>query len=153
MELQEYLSFVVDDDEYGVPILDVREVRGWSDVRKVPNAPAYLVGVLEIRGEYVPVVDLRVRFHLPPSHISNTTVVVVLNDVQHNPLGIIVDAVAEVYALEEGEIKPPPQTMKMEQRYIKGLAATSNGHLIIINLEALFDVAELNRTTVEEALM
>ncbi|HAS6164785.1 TPA: chemotaxis protein CheW [Vibrio vulnificus] len=153
MELQEYLSFVVDDDEYGVPILDVREVRGWSDVRKVPNAPAYLVGVLEIRGEYVPVADLRVRFHLPPLHISNTTVVVVLNDVQHNPLGIIVDAVAEVYALEEGEIKPPPQTMKMEQRYIKGLAATSNGHLIIINLEALFDVAELNRTTVEEALM
>jgi len=128
MELQEYLSFVVDDDEYGVPILDVREVRGWSDVRKVPNAPAYLVGVLEIRGEYVPVADLRVRFHLPPSHISNTTVVVVL-------------------------IKPPPQTMKMEQRYIKGLAATSNGHLIIINLEALFDVAELTRTTVEEALM
>ncbi|HAS8194523.1 TPA: purine-binding chemotaxis protein CheW [Vibrio vulnificus] len=153
MELQEYLSFVVDDDEYGVPILDVREVRGWSDVRKVPNAPAYLVGVLEIRGEYVPVADLRVRFHLPSSHISNTTVVVVLNDVQHNPLGIIVDAVAEVYALEEGEIKPPPQTMKMEQRYIKGLAATSNGHLIIINLEALFDVAELTRTTVEEALM
>ncbi|EPS3385824.1 TPA: chemotaxis protein CheW [Vibrio vulnificus] len=153
MEQQEYLSFVVDDDEYGVPILDVREVRGWSDVRKVPNAPAYLVGVLEIRGEYVPVADLRVRFHLPSSRISNTTVVVVLNDVQHNPLGIIVDAVAEVYALDEGEIKPPPQTMKMEQRYIKGLAATSNGHLIIINLEALFDVAELTRTTIEEALM
>lgn len=150
---QEYLSFVVDDDEYGVPILDVREVRGWSEVRKVPNAPDYFVGVLEIRGEYVPVADLRVRFNLPPSEISNTTVVVVLNDVQHNPLGIIVDAVAEVYALDEGEIKPPPQTMKMEQRYIKGLAATSNGHLIIINLEALFDVAELTRTTVEEALM
>ncbi|ELP5726914.1 purine-binding chemotaxis protein CheW [Vibrio vulnificus] len=153
MEQQEYLSFVVDNDEYGVPILDVREVRGWSAVRKVPNAPKYLVGVLEIRGEYVPVADLRVRFNLSPSEIGNTTVVVVLNDVQHNPLGIIVDAVAEVYALDEGEIKPPPQTMRMEQRYIKGLAATANGHLMIINLEALFDVAELTRTTVEEALM
>lgn len=149
---QEYLSFVVDDDEYDVPILDVREVRGWSEVRKVPNAPDYFVGVLEIRGEYVPVADLRVRFNLPPSEISNTTVVVVLNDVQHNPLGLIVDAVAEVYALEEGEIKPPPQTMQMEQRYIKGLAATSNGHLVLINLDALFDVAELTRATADEAL-
>ena len=66
---QEFLSFVLGDDEYGVPILDVREVRGWSSVREVPNSPDYMLGVLEIRGEYVPIVDLRSRFGLPPAQI------------------------------------------------------------------------------------
>jgi len=82
MAAEEYLSFILEDEEYAVPILDVREVRGWSEVRSVPNSPNYLKGVLEIRGEYVPIVDLRMRFNLTPSVINHTTVVIVLNDEQ-----------------------------------------------------------------------
>lgn len=154
MAAQEFLSFMLAEEEYAVPILEVREVRGWSEVRSVPNSPNYLVGVLEIRGEYVPIVDLRMRFSLQPASIGATTVVIVLNDAEKHPLGIIVDAVAEVYALQRSEIKDAPHmSISVDQSYIKGIASAENGHLIIINLEALFDVKELKPSSVEEVLM
>ncbi|WP_047042461.1 chemotaxis protein CheW [Vibrio mexicanus] len=154
MAAQEFLSFILNDEEYGVPILDVREVRGWSEIRVIPNSPDYLKGVLEIRGEYVPIVDLRMRFNLTPAEISSTTVVIVLNSEEKHPLGIIVDGVSEVYALMENEIKSAPHmSVTVDDSYIKGIASVESGHLILINLEALFDVAELNRTTTEETLV
>ena len=141
---QEFLSFILGEDEYGVPILDVREVRGWGAVREVPNSPSYMLGVLEIRGEYVPIVDLRARFGLPPAEISSTTVVIVLNDAQMHPLGIIVDGVSEVYPLTDEQIKPAPHVSRsVDDGFIRGIASVENGHLILIKLEALFDVAEL----------
>ena len=141
---QEFLSFLLEGEEYGVPILDVREVRGWNTVREVPNSPAYMKGVLEIRGEYVPIVDLRMRFGLAPATISVTTVVIVLNDAQHQPLGIIVDGVSEVYPLTEEQIKPSPHVSSdVDHSYVRGIASVSNGHLVLINLDALFDAAEL----------
>ncbi|CAH0535833.1 chemotaxis protein CheW [Vibrio marisflavi] len=151
MATQEFLSFILDEEEYGVPILDVREVRGWSEVREVPNSPQYLLGVLEIRGEYIPIVDLRMRFNLAPATIGATTVVIVLNDAENHPLGIIVDGVSEVYNLSIEEIKPAPHmSVTVDESYIKGIASVESGHLILINLEALFDVQELNKTSVEE---
>ncbi|MFB9135523.1 chemotaxis protein CheW [Vibrio sp. AK197] len=150
---QEFLSFVLDGDEYAVPILDVREVRGWSDVRQVPNSPDYLMGVLEIRGEYVPIVDLRMRFSLPPATINATTVVIVLNDAEQNPLGIIVDAVSQVYDLQVDSIKPAPKiSVNVDHAYVRGIVGIDQKHLILINLEALFDVALLNKTSQTEAL-
>lgn len=141
---QEFLSFLLEGEEYGVPILDVREVRGWNTVREVPNSPAYMKGVLEIRGEYVPIVDLRMRFGLAPATISVTTVVIVLNDAQHQPLGIIVDGVSEVYPLTAEQIKPSPYVSSdVDHSYVRGIASVSNGHLVLINLDALFDAAEL----------
>ncbi|MEF1284511.1 MULTISPECIES: chemotaxis protein CheW [unclassified Vibrio] len=141
---QEFLSFVLEGEEYGVPILDVREVRGWNPVREVPNSPAYMKGVLEIRGEYVPIVDLRMRFGLTPATIGVTTVVIVLNDTQKHPLGIIVDGVSEVYPLTEEQIKPSPHVSSdVDHSYVRGIASVSNGHLVLINLDALFDPAEL----------
>ncbi|MGF1697296.1 chemotaxis protein CheW [Vibrio kyushuensis] len=152
MARQEFLSFVLADEEYGVPILDVREVRGWNTVREVPNSPDYLHGLLDIRGEYVPIVDLRMRFNLSPAEICTTTVVIVLNDANNHPLGVIVDAVSEVYDLSEEQIKPAPHvSVTVDQSYIKGIASVDSGHLILINLEALFDNEELNNTSVEEA--
>jgi purine-binding chemotaxis protein CheW len=141
---QEFLSFVLDGEEYGVPILDVREVRGWNTVREVPNSPEYMKGVLEIRGEYVPIVDLRMRFGLSPASIGVTTVVIVLNDTHKHPLGIIVDGVSEVYPLTEEQIKPAPHVSSdIDHSYVHGIASVSNGHLVLINLDALFDSAEL----------
>ncbi len=153
IEHQEFLSFVLGGDEYAVPILDVREVRGWCEIRKVPNSPRYLLGVLEIRGEYVPIVDLRMRFSLEPAQISATTVVIVLNDSCGQPLGIIVDAVSEVYDISAEAIKPAPKlSVNVDESYIRGIVSIDNKHLILINLEALFDVAALNKTSATEAL-
>lgn len=142
---QEFLSFVLENEEYGVPILDVREVRGWNAVREIPNSPDYMKGVLEIRGEYIPIVDLRMRFGLSPAEIGPTTVVIVLNDGQSNPLGIIVDGVSEVYPLSDEQIKAPPTVSnEVKQGYVRGIASVTNGHLILIDLEALFDISELS---------
>ncbi len=141
---QEFLSFLLGDEEYGVPILDVREVRGWSAVREVPNSPDFMLGLLEIRGEYVPIVDIRARFGLSLAEIGATTVVIVLNDAQMHPLGIIVDGVSEVYPLTDEQIKPAPHVSdSVDHSYIRGIASVENGHLILIKLEALFDVSEL----------
>lgn len=148
---QEFLSFVVEGEEYGVPILDVREVRGWSPVREVPNSPSFMKGVLEIRGEYVPIVDLRMRFGLSAALIGSTTVVIVLNDTQKHPLGIIVDGVSEVYPLSEEQIKPSPYVANdVDHHYVRGIASVTNGHLILLNLEALFDTAQLALPNQEE---
>lgn len=141
---QEFLSFLLNDEEYGVPILDVREVRGWSPVRAVPNSPEFLKGVLEIRGEYVPVVDLRLRLGLTPAQIGSTTVVIVLNDSRTKPVGLIVDGVSEVYALTDKQIKVPPQMGGgVDLAFVKGIAPIESGHLILIELETLFDIEAL----------
>ena len=154
MAAQEYLSFILDSEEYAVPILDVREVRGWSNIRTVPNSPDFLHGVLEIRGEYVPIVDLRKRFGLEPAVINATTVVIVLNDGHAQPLGIIVDAVSEVYDLNEEDIIPAPKmSLTFKEAFIVGIASANQTHVILINLEALFDVTELNQLTEEKALI
>ncbi|WP_394143572.1 chemotaxis protein CheW [Vibrio atypicus] len=152
MLTEEFLSFVIADDEYGVPILDVREVRGWSPVREIPNSPDYMKGVLEIRGEYVPIVDLRMRFGLDPAVVGATTVVIVLNDAEKQPLGIIVDGVSEVYPLSEEQIKPPPHvSAEIDHSYVRGIASVPAGHLILIHLEALFDVSQLVAPNQEES--
>ncbi|WP_087022039.1 chemotaxis protein CheW [Thaumasiovibrio subtropicus] len=146
MGTKEFLSFVLAEEEYAVDILDVREVRGWSDVRPIPNSPEFLLGVLELRGEYVPIVDLRSRFGMEPAVLNATTVVIVLNDANGKPLGIIVDAVSEVYPLSEEQIKPAPSlSVSIDHRYIVGITAVENGHVVLINLEALFDIGELNQ--------
>ena len=150
-EGKEFLSFVLGEEEYGVPILDVREVRGWSAVRQVPNSPDYMAGVLEIRGEYVPIVDLRHRFGLTPANINATTVVVVLNNMDMYPLGIIVDGVSEVYPLTDEQIKPPPQVSGgFDIGFIRGIARVENGDLILINMDALFDYNQLVQTEDEQ---
>jgi purine-binding chemotaxis protein CheW len=147
MTTDEYLSFIVDEEEYGVPILDVREVRGWTPVREVPSSPDFMLGVLEIRGEYVPIVDLRQRFNLDKATIDATTVVVVLNDAEMVPLGVIVDGVSEVYPLIEEQIKPPPAlSTSTERAFIKGIAQVPNGELILLNMEALFERSELMKS-------
>jgi purine-binding chemotaxis protein CheW len=154
MAVQEFLSFILNEEEYAVPILDVKEVRGWSKVRTVLNSPSYLNGVLEIRGEYVPIVDLRKRFQLEPAVINATTVVIVLNDTHGQTLGIIVDAVSEVYALDTDDIKPAPNmSLTVNKNFTVGIVPANEGHVILINLEALFNVAELNNLSEEKALM
>lgn len=148
----EFLSFTLQDDEYGLPILDVRELRGWSPVRKVPNSPDYFKGVWEIRGEYLPIIDLKMRLGLGKTELTDVTVVVVLSDGQGNPFGIMVDAVSEVYPLSDEAIKAPPKvSMGVDQRFIRGLASVQAGHLILLNMEALLDVEKLSELTQHES--
>ncbi|PKF50068.1 chemotaxis protein CheW [Enterovibrio nigricans] len=143
-EIKEFLSFLIDGEEYGVNILDVKEVRGWSDVRKLPNSESHLLGVLELRGEYIPIVDLRQRFNMDAATLSKTTVVVIVRNESGQSLGIIVDAVAEVYQLSTAQIKAAPGYVKIDERFIEGIASVDSKHVVLIKLERLFDFDELH---------
>lgn len=143
----EYLSFLVDEEEYAINILDVKEVRGWAEVRRLPNSEKYLLGVLELRGEYIPIVDLRQRFSMSPAVLSKTTVVVIVRNEKSQSLGIIVDAVAEVYQLSRKQIKSAPTFVKIDERFIEGIASINGKHVVLIHLENLFDFDELHEVT------
>ncbi len=151
-EVMEYLSFLIEDEEYGLNILDVKEVRGWSDVRKLPNSASYLLGVLELRGEYIPIVDLRQRFNMSPSVLGKTTVVVIVKNGSGQSLGIIVDAVAEVYQLSAKQIKSAPGYAKVDERFIEGIASIDGKHVVLIHLENLFDFDELQEVAQPDLL-
>ncbi|GAA5644663.1 MULTISPECIES: chemotaxis protein CheW [Vibrio] len=142
---KEYLSFVIEEEEYAIDILDVREVRGWTHIRALPNSPSYILGVLELRGEYIPIIDLRQKFGFEPSQISDLTVVILLK-FNSSSLGIIVDAVADVYPLTQEQVQPPPLGGEHPRyRYIKGIANINNKHIILVKLEKFFDLQELDQ--------
>src|SRR5690349_13923714 len=107
----QFLTFVCAGEEYGVAILCVQEIKGWDGVTRVPYAPSYLLGVMNLRGVIVPVIDLRTRFGLPARAMDSSTVVIVVRVRSRHgekTAGIVVDAVSEVYSVAPENIKPAP---------------------------------------------
>ncbi|MFW1678014.1 chemotaxis protein CheW [Pontibacter sp. JAM-7] len=144
---RQYLSFLLDNEEYGVDILRVQELRGWTPVTRIPEMPDYLQGVLNLRGAIIPVVDLRARFGLPAREYGPTTVVIVVkvdSGKAERAMGIIVDAVAETYTLEKNEIQPAPNFGGVvNSEYITGLTSQDDKMIVLIDLDALLNSDEL----------
>lgn len=110
-DTMQYLTFVCAGEEYGVEILRVQEIKGWEGVTRVPYTPPYLLGVMNLRGMIVPVIDLRTRFGLPRRPADSSTVVIVLRvraARSEKTVGLVVDAVSDVYNLPPGGVKPTP---------------------------------------------
>src|SRR5262249_40273969 len=103
----QYLTVNLGHEEYGVDILAVREIRGWTPVTRIPRAPGYVLGVLNLRGAIVPVIDMRLRFGLPREEYGATTVTVIITVAGRN-FGVVVDAVSDVLDVEAGAIRPVP---------------------------------------------
>ncbi|OUS23328.1 chemotaxis protein CheW ['Osedax' symbiont bacterium Rs2_46_30_T18] len=146
-EGQQYLSFVLDAEEYGIDILRVQELRGWTPVTPVPDMPEYIKGVLNLRGAIVPVVDLRKRFGLPEKDYGPTTVVIVIkvdSGTKERIMGIIVDAVAETYTLTQDQIQPPPQIGGgISSEFITGLVAQEEKMIVLMDIDELMNSDEL----------
>lgn len=142
-----YLTFVLATEEYAVDILRVQEIKGWSKVTPIPNTPDYIRGVINLRGTIVPIIDLRLRFALERLDYGQMTVVVVVKVVSGNReriMGIVVDAVSDVYDISENEIKPPPDfgsVISME--FIRGLATVNEKMVIILDIDRLLNSGEL----------
>src|SRR5271155_5547856 len=119
------LTFVLGNETYGVDILRVQEIRGWSAVTKIPRAPSHVLGVLNLRGSIVPVVDLRMRFELERAEYTKVTVVIVLSvqaAAARREVGVVVDAVSDVVDVNEAEMKPAPDLgSHFTNDYIRGL--------------------------------
>lgn len=131
------LTFSLADEEYGVDILAVREIRGWSRVTRIPQAPAYLLGVLNLRGAIVPIMDLRLRFGLERENYGDNTVVIIVVIVERL-FGIVVDAVSDVVDIDQAAIKPVPDMgAVVDTRYLKGLATHVERMVMLLDVEKL----------------
>lgn len=126
-----HLTFTLEHDTYGVDILCVREIRRWSRLTRLPQAPDYLPGILSLRGAPVPVMDLRRRFGLPVGEYDDQTVLVIL-DLDGQPLGLIVDAVTGVEEIVAGQVHPVPEDgAVVDREYLTGLA-DGHGQMIML---------------------
>ena len=147
----EYLSFTLGNEQYGVDILKVQEIRGYDQVTRVPDAPDYIKGVINLRGTIVPVIDLRLKLRLENANYDAFTVMIVLN-VEQRVVGIVVDSVSDVIELNAEHIRPTPEFgAAVDTRFINGIGTQDERMLILLDIETLLDTAELVDTHRVEA--
>lgn len=139
----EFLAFKLGPEEYGVDILSVQEIRGYDTVTRVPEAPEYIKGVINLRGVIVPVVDLRLKFKLGSATYDEFTVMIVLN-LKGKVIAAVVDGVSDVVRVEPAEIRPTPEFGGIiDTRYISGIATVGERMLILLDIEALILSADI----------
>lgn len=137
----EVLAFKLGNEEYGVDIQKVQELRGYDAVTSMANAPAYLKGVINLRGIIVPIVDLRIKFGLGSPTYDQFTVVIILS-IQGQVTGVVVDSVSDVTTLAADQIKPAP-AMSFDANYLIGLGAINERLLMLLDMDLLLQSDEL----------
>lgn len=143
----EYLSFRLGAEEYGIDILKVQEIRGYEAATRMVNAPPFVLGVLNLRGVIVPILDLRIRFGMSEVKYDSQTVTIVLN-IGARVVGMVVDAVSDVVALGPGQIKPAPEfTGAVNSAQVIGIATVEQAEtqrmLILLDIEKLMGGADM----------
>ena len=143
----QYLTFFLAGEEYGVSILDVQEVKVWEGVTSIPNAPAYVKGVLDLRGVIVPIIDLRIRFNMESVDYDETTVIVVLKievDNKEHIIGIVVEAVSDVLDVNSEQQKAAPEFESSgNTEFISGIATVNNKMVILLDSDKLLSRKEI----------
>jgi purine-binding chemotaxis protein CheW len=138
---EQYVTFTVGTEEYGVNILSVREIRGWTPESRLPNLPDYVRGVVNLRGIIIPIFDLRARFGGGTTEVTKRHVVVVIQ-VGERTRGILVDAISDIVAIAVDEIKSPPimESGLIESQYLSGLYTVDQRMVTLLNVARLFSV-------------
>lgn len=147
----QYLTFMLAGEEYGVEILKVQEIKGWDTATPIPNTPEHILGVLNLRGAVVPIIDLRKRFSLDSIPYGPTTVVIVvkmMHDEQERTVGLVVDAVADVYRLDSADIQPPPEMGgTIHTEFVRGLSTVDDKMVILLETDCLIDFGDVDPAT------
>ncbi len=137
----QYVTFVCAEVEYGVEILRVQEIKGWDGVTRVPYTPHYLLGVMNLRGVIVPVIDLRARFGLETRPFDSSTVVIVVRvdaAVGEKTVGLVVDAMSEVYNIAAEAVKPTPDLgAGADTAYVSGLTSVDGKMVMLLDMNRL----------------
>ena len=149
----EYLTFTLGKEEYGIEILKVQEIRGYEAVTRIANAPEFIKGVVNLRGIIVPIVDMRIKFNLGEAEYNQFTVVIILN-VAGRVVGMVVDSVSDVIQLTAEQIRPAPDfaSTTFDTRYITGLGTIDSRMLILVDIEKLMsgsDMALMEQATLQ----
>lgn len=141
--IEQFLTFMLGEELYGVDILKVQEIRGWSEPTQIPNAPEFIRGVMNLRGAIVPILDLRRRFGMDETEFTKYTVVIVVN-VQDRTIGMIVDAVSDVVDLNTTDIRPSPDFgASIDASFIRGLSPQEEQMVIVLNVDAMLQACDL----------
>jgi purine-binding chemotaxis protein CheW len=139
----EFLTFRLGAEEYGIDILRVQEIRSYEAPTRIANAPAFIKGVVNLRGVIVPVVDLRIKLNCEKVEYNGFTVVIVLN-VRGRVVGAVVDSVSDVLELSQELIKPAPEmNSAVDTGFVTGIASVGERMLILMDIEALMSSADM----------
>src|SRR5690242_16679291 len=143
VDTQQFLTFKLAGEEYGVGILSVQEIRGWSAVTAIPHSPNWLLGVINLRGAVVPIIDLRIKFNFAKAEYNEFTVVIILN-VGSRVVGVVVDGVSDVITLSPEQIKPAPSLgNNADTSHIIGFGTLDERMRILMDVERLMASADL----------
>jgi purine-binding chemotaxis protein CheW len=141
--VHEFLAFTLGQEEYGIDIQKVQELRGYDAVTRIANAPDYLKGVVNLRGIIVPIVDMRIKFNLGTPSYDQFTVVIILN-VAERVMGIVVDSVSDVITLAPEQVKPAPEMgAALDTDYLIGLGTLDQRMLILVDIDKLMSSEEM----------
>ena len=136
---RQYLTFLVGNEEYGMDILKVQEIKGFAPPTSVPNTPAYIRGVMNLRGTVIPVLDLRVKFNLPDPQYTKFTVIVVAN-LGERTIGLVVDAVSDVLEIRDSDVEPPPDLVTDAQTaFITGMVTKTERLIMLMDVDQVIN--------------
>lgn len=139
----EYLVFTLGDEEYGIEILKVQEIRGYERITRIANAPNFISGVTNLRGVIVPIIDLRIKFNFTSHGVEKDAVIIVLT-LTNRVVGIVVDGVSDVLSLTPEQIRPAPEfSVTLSTEYLQGLGAMDERMLILVDIEKLLNSQEM----------
>lgn len=150
-EQKQFLTFTVSGEEYGVDIMTVREIKGWTETTRLPNSPEFMRGVMNLRGLIIPIFDLQARFSRKLTEASSKHVVIILAVAGRN-IGILVDAVSDILGVNASDIKPSPEMDgQANADFISGLISLQNRMVVILSVDHLFDTKGLDKLIAQAA--
>lgn len=138
VETRQFITFKIDSEEYGVDIMAVREIKGWTPTSPIPKAPPHVLGVINLRGIIIPIFDLRARFGMGSTEPTKSHVVIIVI-VGARTVGVLVDAVSDILSIEPSQIRDVPEMERhIEDDFIDGLVAMDDRMVTLISLQGLF---------------
>ena len=152
-DCQEFLTFMLGNEEYGIDILKVQEIRGYDNVTRIPGVPNFIKGVTNLRGLIIPIVDMRIKFKLGVSSYDHLTAVIILN-INGRLAGIVVSGVSDVITLNPNQIQSLPNySTILKSEYLFGLCSIGDRMVILINVDKLMTSAEMALTENDEDMV
>jgi len=143
------VTFQLGEEHYGIDIMDVKEIVRVQDIRPIPNAPSYVEGIINLRGEIIPIINLHKRFHIKRAVVGKDEELLsgfIIIDVDGMKLGVVIDKIARVVTIENEQIQAPPQMLSgIGAEYIQGVIQNEEGYLIILDIRRLFNPKELQK--------
>ncbi len=148
-DLIQLVTFQLGDELYGIDIMNVKEIQKVKEIRAIPNAPMYVEGIFNLRGNIIPVINLHKRFHIKKAELSEEDKMLsgfLIISINGRMLGVYIDKVSRVMTIEKSDIQPPPQMIAgIGTEYIQGVVKEEDGYLIILDINRLFDPKELQQ--------